>query len=415
VTIAAGTGTVTFAGAVGGVLALGATTITAGTLNVSDDFYTSGTTTINASSMQTAATKAFSVISDASATLNVDSLVVGAAMTGSAGGTLTIQPRTSTTTIGLGSSASGALNLDDTELAYINGKFGALIIGSSSGTGAVAVNYGSTFIYTQPLTLRTASAGSIAAVDTLNTGSNALTISSGTISLVDVVSGELAVTGASGITLNGNVTTAGSQTYTGATTLGTSVMLDTTTGLSAGRGILFAGTGTIVGTTANAQALTINTGTVGTIQVNGAIGSTATLSSLTVTHSGGARFIGAVSVDTSIVLTNTVSGAVVSFEGGLSTPVLTTTANPYGISLTGSNNSIVTSIEFVNTGSLALGNSSTDAFSFGGNLTVTAPSSLLIAGVFTAGGSITLGDAGRVLVFLVGHRLARRESTQTSI
>jgi len=83
VTIAAGTGTVTFAGAVGGVLALGATTITAGTLNVSDDFYTSGTTTINASSMQTAATKAFSVISGASATLNVDSLVVGAAMTGS--------------------------------------------------------------------------------------------------------------------------------------------------------------------------------------------------------------------------------------------------------------------------------------------------------------------------------------------
>jgi hypothetical protein len=171
-------------------------------------------------------------------------------------------------------------------------------------------------------------------------------------------------------------------------------MLDTTTGLSAGRGILFAGTGTIAGTTANAQALTINAGTVGTIQVNGAIGSTTTLSSLTVTHSGGARFIGAVSVDTSIVLTNTVSGAVVSFEGGLSTPVLTTTSNPYGISLTGSNNSITTSIEFLNTGSLALGNSSTDAFSFGGNLTVTAPSSLLIAGVFTAGGSITLGDAG---------------------
>ena len=278
VTIAAGTGAVSFNGSVGGALALGATTITAGAFNVSDDFYATGTTTINASSMQTAASKAFSVISSASATLNVDSLVVGAAMTGSAGGTLTIQPRTSTTTIGLGNAASGALNLDDTELAFVNGKFGFLTIGSTAGTGAMAINYDSSFTYTQPLTLRTASAGSVTAVDTLNTGTNALTISSGTVSVVEVASGTLAVTGSSGITLNGNVTTAGSQTYAGPITLANDLTLDSRGAGTTGASIGFGAATTING----AKSLEIQAG-VGSVSFGTTIGQSTALATLSVT------------------------------------------------------------------------------------------------------------------------------------
>jgi predicted regulator of Ras-like GTPase activity (Roadblock/LC7/MglB family) len=285
--------------------------------------------------MQTAATKAFSVISGASATFNVDGLVVGAAMTGSAGGTLTIQPRTSTTTIGLGSSASGTLNLDDTELAYINGKFGALVIGSSSGTGAVAVNYGSTFTYTQPLTLRTASAGSITAADTLNTGSNALTISSGTISLVDVVSGELAVTGASGITLNGNVTTAGSQVFAGPISLASDITLDSRGAGTTGSSISFGSTTTING----AKALTIQAG-VGAVNFGTTVGQSTALSSLAVTsaHATGLTLTGNVTTSgsqsyvanvmlaaNSTLTTNGSAGSNVSITGTVSSGTIAST------------------------------------------------------------------------------------------
>ena len=46
------------------------------------------------------------------------------------------------------------------------------------------------------------------------------------------------------------------------------------------------------------------------------------------------------------------------------------------------------------------------AFVFGGSLTVTAPSSLSLAGALTAGGQITLGDAGTGVSLTAGVSLS---------
>ena len=227
-TVTAGTGTVQFASAVGYLNALGISNITGGTITFSDAFYSTGTTTITGNTVQTTAAKVFSVISSANLTINADALTIGAALTGSAGGTLTIQPRTASTTMGVGTSAAGTLSLDDTELGYINGKFGSLILGSTSCTALITVDYASPFIYTQPLTIRSSSTGSVTASDTLNTGTNSLTISSGAVTtnnLAEIISGNLSITGTA-ISLNNNVTTSGTQSYVGPVTLTNSITLD---------------------------------------------------------------------------------------------------------------------------------------------------------------------------------------------
>jgi predicted regulator of Ras-like GTPase activity (Roadblock/LC7/MglB family) len=287
-TVSAGTGTVQFANAVGYLRAVGLSNITGGTITFSDAFYSTGNTTITGNTVQTTAAKVFSVISSANLTINADALTIGAALTGSSDGTLTIQPRTASTTMGVGTSAAGTLSLDDTELGYINGKFGSLILGSTSGTALITVDYASPFTYTQPLTIRSSSTGSVTASDTLNTGTNSLTISSGAVTtnnLAEIISGNLSITGTA-ISLNNNVTTSGTQSYVGPVTLTNSITLDSTTESSAGRAIGFTGTGTINGTSSNTQALTFNSGTSGTIAVAGAIGGSVTLSSLTIAQSG---------------------------------------------------------------------------------------------------------------------------------
>ncbi|MES2905991.1 MAG: hypothetical protein V4691_03040, partial [Pseudomonadota bacterium] len=74
--------------------------------------------------------------------------VISAALTGS--GVLTIQPTAVNTTIGLAGGA-GTLNLSAAELTQITDGWSSIIVGSTAGTGAMAVNAKT---WSDPLTLR---------------------------------------------------------------------------------------------------------------------------------------------------------------------------------------------------------------------------------------------------------------------
>jgi mucin-19 len=399
-------GTTTFGGIVGGTTNLtsittdagGTTVINGGSITTSstqtyNDALTIGAaTTLSASSITTGSTVAASANN---LTLTTDAISIGGAISGT--GVLVIQPKTATTTVGIGSAITStscggavcALAIDDTELAFLPGTFSGITLGSATGTGAMAINTAYTF--TDPLTIRS-NTGTITATSALNTGTNSLTISSsGAVAVAAITSGTLAITG-TGITLNGDITTSGTQTYTGAVTLGNSITLASTGASSTGNNISFSST--VNGTSANTQALTINSGSSGTISVSGAIGTTS-LSTLTITNSGGATFSGSVSTGTSIVILNTSSSTLAAFDGSLTTPTLTVTgtANTYNVRLIGATNSVTNSVTFANAGTLVLGDAATDSFTFSYGVTATAPSSVTLAGAFTSGGIVSIGDS----------------------
>ncbi|MBU3640038.1 hypothetical protein, partial [Polynucleobacter sp. AP-RePozz3-80-G7] len=375
-TITSGSGNITFTGAVGGATngALGTTTIT-----------TTGTTTTSST---------FAVGSGKNLTINTDTISLGGNLTG--GGILTIDGASTNRVMNIGSSTTsttGTLYLSDTAIGYLNQAFSSIVLGSASGTGNINYNPTASITFVAPLTIQSSS-GNISASAALATGTNALTISSGgAVSAVGITSGNLAITG-TGITLNTNITTSGTQTYTGAVTLGNSIGLDSTkAGVNtAGANISF--TSSITGSSANTQALTLNAGTGGTISVTGAIGPTS-LSSLTVTNSGGSTFASSVTTGTSIVLSDSSASTTIAFQGNVSTPTLTIagTAHAYNVSLIGSANSVTNAVTFGNTGALVLGNSASDAFTFSGGLIATAPSAVTVAANITGGAAVTVGTA----------------------
>jgi hypothetical protein len=304
-----------------------------------------------------------------------------------------IQPKTDSTTIGIGSSASGTLSLNDTELGYLVDGFSSITLGSTTGTGAIAINYAGSYAFTDPLTIRsksTSGGGAITAADTLSTGTNSLTVTTyGAVSLAGITSGILAVTG-NGITLNNDITTSGTQTYTGAVTLGASITAASTGVASTGNNISFSSS--INGTTANTQSLTLNSGTGGTITVSGQTGTSTSLLTLTLTNSNGATFTGAVTTGTSVVLSNTSSGTTILFSGALTTPTLTTAAQGYNLQLLGTSGTITNNVTFTNTGSLSLG-SSGGTQTYSGGMTATAPSGVTLYGTLTMGGVAEIGDS----------------------
>lgn len=81
-------------------------------------------------------------------TFITDAITLSASVTGS--GDLVFQPLTNSTSIGLGSSASGTLSFTDTELGYLTNGFSSITFGSSSSTGTVTL---SAYTYSDPLIL----------------------------------------------------------------------------------------------------------------------------------------------------------------------------------------------------------------------------------------------------------------------
>ena len=91
--------------------------------------------------------------------------------------------------------------------------------------------------------------------------------------------------------------------------------------------------------------------------------------------------------------TGTVSGAV-TLGGDVTAATLSTFAQGYAVSLTGTTNQITNAVTFANTGALTLGDGA-DTTNFAGGLTATAPSGITAQGIVKADGGtgvLTLGD-----------------------
>jgi len=83
-------------------------------------------------------------------TINADTIDWQGSLAVKSTGALVIQPRTTTTTIGLGGGL-GTLNLDDTELGFLQNGFSSITIGdTANGTGTVSIN---TATFLDPVTI----------------------------------------------------------------------------------------------------------------------------------------------------------------------------------------------------------------------------------------------------------------------
>ncbi|NDH07383.1 hypothetical protein EBX93_15945, partial [bacterium] len=280
--ISAGSGNVTFTGAVGGTYALGAiavdttgtttfgssvnaaslTTNAGGTTVLNSSVTTTGAQTyndaviLNGSLVSTGSTITTANTIDAannSLTLVTDILEIGGSINGGSG-TITIKPLTTSTSIGLGDGATGDLNLTNTELGYINttgNYFATIVIGdSANGSGVIQYNTnGTTLAYGSALTLQQASGG---------------------------------------IVLENSITTTGAQTYIGAVSLSAGITLTTSNGA-----VGFSST--INNSTSTPRALTVSTGS-GNVTFSGIIGGGANgaIGALRVNSTGTTTFSAAV-------------------------------------------------------------------------------------------------------------------------
>ena len=129
-------------------------------------------------------------------------------------GALTIAPYTTSTTIGLGNSTTGTLNLTDTELSYIQDGFSDITFGDiTAGTGAVDI---SNVTLSDSVTV----AGGSIDVTGLNVATNDVTLTARTGTLTDGGDGATDVTGAT-VTLNasGDIGADGNELSLAATNL----------------------------------------------------------------------------------------------------------------------------------------------------------------------------------------------------
>jgi len=212
--------------------------------------------------------------------------------------------------------------------------------------------------------------------------------------------GGLVATAPSSISLGGTVNTINTTMTLGDS--GTPLTLVDHLTLNTAGGALNIG-GAVNGTLANTQSLTLNAGSTGVVSVTGAVGQTTSLNTLKLVNSDGATFSSPVKADTQVWLFNTQAGRTVEFSDNLSTAALTTTANGYNVALLGTTTNVTGATEFLNTGTLKLGNAAGDTLTFAGGLVATAPSSISLGGtVNTTNTTMTLGDSGTPLT-LVDH------------
>ena len=156
----------------------GTTEINGGSVTTSGTQTYNGAVTLGAGTTLTASgitTSSTVTAGNYDLTLVTDAVDLGGNVTGGTG-TLTIKPKTATTTIGLGdgANASGAtLQLSDTEIDRINvvTKFASIVIGdATAGTGTLKYDTSADKTLGSSLTLQSLS-GAITVYDTLNVGS----------------------------------------------------------------------------------------------------------------------------------------------------------------------------------------------------------------------------------------------------
>ncbi|MBU0547560.1 MAG: filamentous hemagglutinin N-terminal domain-containing protein, partial [Candidatus Omnitrophica bacterium] len=247
----------------------------------------------------------------------IDLTQVGAAVSGAA---ITIKPATSGTTIAV-DDATGTLSITDAELDTITAT-GTMAIGSATA-GAINIGSANSITQDEPLTFDT-------------NGAN--------------------------ITLDGNITTSGGSTITFSdpVVINEAATITVSTGAGVAGDILFSGA--IDGTAGGvAENLTLISGT-GATTITGAIGGTDPLGALALQSN-----------------TGTETGTI-TFNGNVTAATVTTYGQAYAVAFN-EDATITNDCDFLNTGTITLGNGADDILTFTGGLsTTTGPSGTNAAG-----------------------------------
>ncbi len=189
-------------------------------------------------------------------TLNVNTLDLETGSgTVQSSGNLNITPRTASNSIGIGTGATGTLNLSGTEIGTFQDGFSSITIGDMvNGTGAVDVE---AVTFTDPIAIASPAAGGSINVDGQITGSDNASVT---------LMGSGATT-----TLNAGILTEGNLIMIDdKVVLGADVTLDTTdNGQTAGANVSVTGAVDGDGT---ARDFTVNAGTGGEVSLGGAVG-----------------------------------------------------------------------------------------------------------------------------------------------
>ncbi|MDD5097027.1 MAG: filamentous hemagglutinin N-terminal domain-containing protein [Candidatus Omnitrophica bacterium] len=305
--------------------------------------------------------------------ITADRIALNTVGTITGGSTITLQPASDATTIGI-AGAVGDFALSTDEITSLTNGFSGITIGRAGGTGGATI---SAVTFNDPVTIRSPSGGVLDVNDQITGAGNASVHLTGATNL-----GANIATNNSEIHITGNVTRDTAD-----------ALILTTQAGGAGAGDI-----TITGNIeadVNTRDLTFTAGT-GVISVTGTIGAVTNLSDLTITSSGGATFTGAVTTATSVILTDTTDAANITFTGALITPTLTTAAEAYDLDLLGSGTVIANAVTFTNTGILTIGDAAGDTITFTAGVDATAPSALNIAGTIaatTGASAISLGDS----------------------
>ena len=208
----------------------------------------SGTGTLNVTGAQTFGANNVRIITDGDIALGISNSLYAS------GGTLGIEQRSANTTIGLGDSQSGIINLSTVEIGRLRDGFTNITIGRADGTGEI--NIGTT-TWVDPLTILSG-AGAVNINNTVTTSTNALSITTQNAA-VTATGGISQTTGNLSIATNGaSIATAAITQTTGSLSFG-----------SGGGGITLSGA--MAGTTTGAWS--INSGN-GVINVNGNVSKT---------------------------------------------------------------------------------------------------------------------------------------------
>jgi filamentous hemagglutinin family protein len=373
VSFIAGNGNINFSGAIGASTAVGsftATTTDTLSLSAAADIKAggavtlSGTVGINSAADITTTGKAITIQSPF--TLTGDQTISSGGGAISFAGSVTGASRTLTIDGGTNGSASFAGDVTLKALTTLANNYSVSFTGTSN-----TFNNAVTFLNTGALTL--------------GNGADTFTFTGG-----------VTATAPSGINLSGTVSAAG----TGVLSLGDNDTPLTVTGTSTVGG---ASTGTITlgaATLADNATLTVGAGAATPINL-GAVAGTAggTASNLTLNTTGAVNVSGAVGTDIG-TLTITNSGGT-TFAGDVAANSLVTTANPYAITFKGASNSFTQAVDFLNSGTVSLGDAAAggDVFLFDGGLAFTGNAAINLKGqVRSSGDAITFGAGAIALL-----------------
>jgi fibronectin-binding autotransporter adhesin len=139
------------------------------------------------------------------------------------------------------------------------------------------------------------------------------------------------------------------------------------------------------------------------VSVTGAVGSGTALGTITLTQTGGTTFTSTVDAAT-VTLTNTTG--TITFNGALTAATLNTANAGYNVAIN-AGGTITNAVTFSNSGTVTLGNGSSDSITFTAGVTATAPSQVNIAGtVQSTNSTISIGDSGTPIVLTAGSTIS---------